>query len=120
MNVVRLLPVFLSALLLAAHFFRAQMYPLIAASLAFPFVLMLARRWSARLVQTALVLGAIEWVRTMLMLVMARQAAGQPWMRMAIILGSVAALTAASGLVFRLGPLKERYKLGDAEIAIEQ
>jgi len=120
MNIVRLLPVFLSAILLAAHFLRAQMYPLAAASLAFPFVLLPARRWSARLVQIVLVLGAIEWVRTMLMLVMARQSAGQPWMRMAIILGSVAVFTAASCLVFRLGPLKERYKLGDAEIDIEQ
>jgi len=120
MNIIRLLPVFLSALLLAAHFLRARMYPLVAVSLAFPFVLLLTRRWSVRLVQTALVLGALEWVRTMLQLVMIRQAAGQPWTRMAIILGSVAALTAASCLVFRLGPLKERYKLGDAEIDIEQ
>ena len=119
MNIVRLLPVFLSALLLAAHFFRAGMYPLFAASLAFPFVLLVQRRWAARLVQVALVLGALEWVRITLMLIMIRQDDGRPWMRMAIILGSVAALTAASGLVFRLGPLKKRYKLGDAEIDAE-
>ncbi|MDP6543150.1 MAG: hypothetical protein QGH60_04110 [Phycisphaerae bacterium] len=112
MNIVRLLPVFLSAILLGAHFFRARMYLLVAASLAFPFVLLAARRWSARLVQVALVLGAIEWVRTILMLIMIRKGVGQPWMRMAIILGSVAIFTTASGLVFRLRPLKERYNLG--------
>jgi hypothetical protein len=120
MNIVRLLPVFLSALLLAAHFWRAGMYPLVAVCLAFPFALLLPRRWAACLVQVALVLGALEWVRTVLNLIMIRQAAGQPWMRMAIILLSVAAFTAASGLVFRLGPLKERYRPGDAEIDAEQ
>ena len=120
MDIVRLLPVFLSALLLAAHFFRAGMYPLVAASLAFPFALLFPRRRAARLVQVALVLGAIEWIRTLLMLVMARQAVGRSWMKMAIILGSVAVFTAASCLVFGLGALKKRYKLGPAEIDTEQ
>jgi len=120
MNIVRLLPVFLSALLLAAHFFRAGMYPLVVASLTFPFVLLFPRRWSACLVQVALVLGAIEWVRTLLNLVTIRQAVGQPWMRMAIILGSVAVFTAASALVFGFGSLKKRYKLVPAEIDAEQ
>ena len=49
------------------------------------------------------------------MYVMIRQDSGKPWMRLAIILGSVAVFTAASGLVFRLGPLKKRYKLGHVE-----
>jgi hypothetical protein len=113
MNIVRLLPIFLSAILLTAHFFRARMFLPLVVSLALPFVLLVPRRWAARLVQTALMLGALEWIRTVLMLVMERQAAGRPWMRMAIILMSVAVFTAASGLVFRFGPLKKRYKLGN-------
>jgi hypothetical protein len=120
MNIVRLLPVFLSAILLAAHFLRAEMYPLVAVSLAFPFVLLFPRRWAARLVQVALALGAIEWIRTLLMLVMARQAAGRQWMRMAIILVTVAAFTAASSLVFCLGALRARYQLGSSGIDPEQ
>ena len=115
MNIVRLLPVLLSAILLAAHFLRVGIYPLIAVSLAFPLVLLFRRRWAPRLVQAALVLGALEWVRALLMYVMIRQDSGKPWMRLAIILGSVAVFTAASGLVFRLGPLKKRYKLGHVE-----
>jgi len=120
MNVVRLIPVFLSALLLAAHFFRAGVYPLVAAALALPFVLVIPRRWSARGVQVVLVLGAAEWVRTAWVLVAARQADGRPWTRMAIILGSAAVFTAASGLVFLLGPLKDRYQLGSGQIDPEQ
>jgi hypothetical protein len=113
MNIVRLLPIFLSAILLAAHFFRARMFLPLVVSLAFPFVLLVPRRWAARLVQVALMLGAFEWIRTTMMLVMARQAGERPWMRMAIILMSVATLTAASGLVFRLGALKKRYRLSN-------
>ena len=44
MNIVRLLPIFLSGLLLGAHFFRMRMYLLVVASLAFPFVLLVPRR----------------------------------------------------------------------------
>ncbi|MDP6634139.1 MAG: hypothetical protein QGG42_04535 [Phycisphaerae bacterium] len=120
MNIVRLFPIFVSAFLLAAHFLRARMYPLVAASLAFPFLLLIPRRWAARLVQVILVLGAIEWVRTACMLAMIRRASGHPWMRMAIILGAVALVTAASGLVFRFETLRDRYKLGDDETDLEQ
>ena len=111
MNIVRLLPVLLSYILLVAHFFRGRMYLPLVVSLAVPFVLLVPRRWSARLVQVVLVLGALEWIRTVLMLVMARKAAGQPWTRMAIILGFVAVFTAASSMVFRLGALRKRYEL---------
>ncbi|MDP6046191.1 MAG: hypothetical protein QGG25_11325 [Phycisphaerae bacterium] len=116
MNIVRLLPVILSAVLLTAHFFRARMLPLAAVSLAFPFVLLVPRRWAARLVQVVLVLGALEWVRTMLMLIMVRKAEGRDWTRMAIILVVVAAITAASALVFGLEALKKRYQLDGAEV----
>ena len=111
MNIVKLLPIFLSSILLGAHFFRARMYLPLVVSLVVLFVLLVPRRWAARLVQIVLVLGALEWIRTALMLVMARQAVGQPWTRMAIILGFVAVFTAASSLVFRIGSLKKRYEL---------
>jgi hypothetical protein len=40
-------------------------------------------------------------VRTLAALVAARMALGQPYLRLSLILGGVAALTAASALVFR-------------------
>jgi len=106
--------------LLAAHFFRVRMIPLVALSLAFPFVLLVPRRWAARLVQVVLVLGALEWIRRMLELIMARQAEGRGWLRMAIILVVVAAITAASALVFRMNALRKRYQLGGAAPDSEQ
>jgi hypothetical protein len=112
MNFVRLLPVFLSALLMAAHFSRADNTPLALLSLAFPVVLMIRRPWAARLTQIALVLGALEWVRTTVVIAGRRQAAGESWTRMAVILSVVAVVTLASVAVFRNRGLRERYGLG--------
>ena len=111
MNVVRLLPVFLSAVLLAAHLLRTGLGVFAVVGLAFPAVLVFPHRWAVRLVQGVLVLAAAEWVRTLLARVAERQAAGQPYTRLAVILAAVAAFTAASALVFLFRPLQVRYKL---------
>ena len=112
MNVVRLIPVILSAFLLAAHFLRMESIPLVALALLVPFVLLIRRPWAARVVQIALMIGAIEWVRTLLMLVARRQAEGEPWTRLAVILGAVAVFTLASVLPFSSSkPIRRRYGL---------
>jgi hypothetical protein len=111
MNVVRLLPVFLSALVLAAHFLRSGRFSLTTLCLLFPVILLIRHKVSARIVQLALVLGSLEWVRTLVVLASHRQAMGEAWTRMAIILGAVAAFTAASALVFKMKGLRERYDL---------
>ena len=112
MNAFKLLPVVLSCLLLAAHFLRAGMLPLVVVSLTLPGLLLFRRRWVARLVQVFLVFGAFEWARTLLILVAERRAVGAPWSRLAIILGVVTILTAASALLFRCRSLRNRYQLG--------
>lgn len=112
MNALKLLPVILSGLLLGAHFLRAGLFPLVVLSLAFPALLLLKRHWAARIVQIILVLGALEWIRTLLILVDERRTAEQPWTRLAIILALVAIFTACSALVFCCRSLKKRYKLG--------
>ena len=112
MNFVRLLPVFLCAVLLGAHFFRQGALELAAIPVALPFVLLVRRPWAARLVQIALVLAALEWVRTLWALIQIRQAHGAPWARMGVILGVVALINLASTLVFRSKALKRRYSLG--------
>jgi hypothetical protein len=109
MMLVRLLPVLLSAVLLAAHFSRHDLPALIPVALAFPAVLLVRRSWVPRVVQAALLLAALEWVRTGIVLGRARLEAGEPWVRMAVILGAVAAVTASSALVFRSGAVRARY-----------
>ena len=109
MNFVRLVPVILSILLLAAHFYRAGNLILVILIVASPCLLFIRSNWIVRLIQVELILGGIEWIRTMLKLVNIRQAHNLPWERLAIILGSVAAFTIMSVLVFNLKTLKTRY-----------
>lgn len=111
-TLLRALPVVLSALVLAAHFFRSRNLPLVALSLCLPFLLLVGRRWSARAVQAGLVLGALEWVRTLAFFAGQRMEVGRPWVRLAVILGVVAALTALSAIAVRVprerrGPVVE-------------
>jgi hypothetical protein len=108
-NFLRLLPVLVSFLVLGAHFLRAEYSPLAAVCLAIPFLLLLRRPWVPTLLQLVLVLGAMEWLRTLLGYVLARQSAGEPWIRLVVILGAVAVFTGCSALVFRLPALRKRY-----------
>jgi len=109
MTVVTLSPVGLSFLLLAAHFYRAHNLVLAGLAVALLAVLWLRQPWAARLAQAALLLGALEWLRTLLMLVAERSAMGQAYLRLALILGAVAVLTAAAAWLFRLPRVRAHF-----------
>jgi len=112
MNFVRLIPVILSALLLGAHFLRAGSTVLVVLIVLFPIVLLVKQPWAARLAQIVLFLGGIEWVRTLVVFVTARRELGQPWTRLALILGTVALFTIGSGLLLSVSAeLRQRYGL---------
>lgn len=105
----RLFPVVFSFGLLAAHFSRAGFFPLMILSLAIPLLLFIKRPWVARSIQVVLILGAAEWIRAMFGYIEIRKSIGDDWTRLAIILVSVALLTALSGLVFRSKTLRKTY-----------
>lgn len=111
MNMLRLFPVIISAFLLGAHFLRLGQSLFVVLSLLLPLILLFRQFWAARLMQFYLILGAVEWVRTLFFLVAERRIDGQPWSRLAIILGLVALFTGCSAFVFRFHSLKMRYKL---------
>ena len=110
MTFVALLAPALSALLLAAHFLRAGQWAGVGASFALLAVLAIPRPWASRAAQAALVLGAAEWIRTLVQLVAERREEHAAWARLAVILGTVAGLTAAAALVFESRRLRERYR----------
>jgi hypothetical protein len=107
--IVRLAPPVLSLLVLGAHFFRGGAWPVTVVVVALVAALTVRRRWIVRLVQVVLLLGAIEWVATLLHLAFWRAAAGEPFVRLVGILGGVAAVTAASAFVFQTAPLRRFY-----------
>ena len=106
-----LIPTLLSVLVLAAHFFRAGQLALMLICLSSPFLLLFRRRWATRSVQLLLVLGALEWVRTVLQIHAIRVQEGRDWQRMAVILLVVAAFTLVSALTYFLPAFRRHYSL---------
>lgn len=93
---LRRIPAVLSALVLAAHFLRAGR-PLATASLVMlPILFFVRTRWAVLASRGILLAGAAVWVVTAGRLARARLAAGEPYARMAVILGAVAAFTAVA------------------------
>lgn len=109
MLLLQLIPVILSLLVLAAHFWRQGHPMLVFLSLALIGLLAVPRLWAARLLQFALVLGAAEWMRTLIVLVRVRGDLGLPSTRLIIILTVVAILTIASTLVFTTSRARSRF-----------
>ena len=85
MTLVRVLPVLISFLLLAAHFSRGDNQPLMVLSLLFPLLLLVRKPWVVPIVQVTLVVAGLEWLRRTIELVRQRQAAGDSWTRLAVI-----------------------------------
>ena len=106
-----LVPVAVSLLVLGAHFLRAGNPGLLLVVLVLLVFLAVPRRWAARTVQTALLLGTLEWLRTLVQRASERMTFGQPYGRLVIILGAVATVTALSALVFRAAAVRRRFRL---------
>jgi hypothetical protein len=104
------LPV-VAALLLVAHFYRAGSLLLAVAAALTIALLAVPRPWAARAVQGILLLGAVEWLRTLAAFAAHRIAMDQPYLRLTVILLAVAAFTAACALVFRQPGLRGLYRL---------
>ena len=110
-KVLLYIPVVLSILVLGAHFLRYGSSIGVFASLVLIGLLFVRRPWVLRLMQVFLVLGALEWVRTMYELAHMRALHGQPYGRMLVILGIVATVTLCSALLVQSATLKKRYGL---------
>ena len=96
--------------IVAAHFYRGGDVLLALAALLSLALLFVRRRWAARAMQIVLVLAAIEWLRTLAALVATRQSLGQPYVRLACILGAVALATAACALAFEHRAMRDRFR----------
>ena len=102
-------PVFLSLAVLGAHFMRYGNTLAVFGVLLLIALLFVRLPWVARVMQAALILGALEWAYTIYELVQMRTALGQPFTRMVFILGIVTVVTASSALLFQTPTLKRIY-----------
>jgi hypothetical protein len=112
MVILYLIPPTIGFLLLAAHFFRSENLLLALISSLAIFLVFVRRPWAAHAIQVFLVLGSLEWLRSTISLILSRSEMGQPFLRLAIILGGVALFTAASSLVFRTSKLRDHFRFG--------
>ena len=106
---VWLSPVFISLLLIAAHFLRYDNILFTVLSLSAIPMLAIRKKWVVLFLRILLFLGAAEWVRTIWTLVAIRMEFGEPYLRMTFILGVVALFNFFSAFVFNSKSLKNRY-----------
>lgn len=111
MIAIGMMAVALSFVVLAAHFLRDGNMVMVALSLFLPVLLFIPRPIVARVLQVALLLASLEWLRTMMTIVDVRAAAGMPYTRTVVILAVVALLTLASAFVFHTRAMRRRYGL---------
>ena len=112
MTTLYLAPPVIGFLLLAAHFCRAENYLAIILSLFMIGLIFVRRPRAARAVQIGLLLGSAEWLHTTASLIMARKAMGEPFLRLALILGSVSLFTALAALVFQTSRIRAHFGFG--------
>ncbi|MBI4061903.1 MAG: hypothetical protein HY403_10775 [Elusimicrobia bacterium] len=107
----RLIPAVLASIVLGAHFLRRGGLTMVGFCLAAPiFVLLVRRRWALRTFQGFLGFGTLIWISTAIGLGKERMSMDQPFLRMALIMGSVAVFTALSAWLLGRKALLERYR----------
>lgn len=111
---MRVIPIVLACILLAAHHFRAGEWGLSGLWLSLPWALLLRRRWADRAVQLVLLGGAVEWLLTLETIVGVYRRVGLPTLRSTLILGGVTLFTAAAGLLLETRGRRRRLPPGDA------
>jgi hypothetical protein len=94
MRVLRAVPAVLAFFVFVAHLLREGRPWLVALPLAAAVLCFVPRSWAVWTAKVLLALVALEWVRTLVVLAQWRISAGEPYLRMALILGGVALFTA--------------------------
>jgi 4-amino-4-deoxy-L-arabinose transferase-like glycosyltransferase len=96
----------LALLLLAAHLLHGGSLSLAALALLLAGLLWVRRPWAARVLQAVLLLAAVEWVLTTAGLAQVRMRHGEPYLRLALILGAVTAFTLLAAYVLERPSLR--------------
>lgn len=94
---LRAAPALLSSVILGAHFLRQGSLTAASICLALPLAALLLRlNWALPATRLLLWTGALLWILNGIRIAQDRMGRGEPWQRMALILGAVALWTAFS------------------------
>ncbi len=108
--ITRIVIYIIASCLIAAHFLRMGSFVAFALCLAAPALFLVRRRWSLGLLQYLAYGAAAIWLETAWRIALMRRAFGEPWLRAALILAAVAAVSVLAGLLLRSAALQERYR----------
>lgn len=109
MVILQLTPAILSVLVFCAHLFRNDSVLLMLPVLFSLVLLFVERGWVARFFQVLLLIVALEWARSAVVLAMERQEADKPWVRGVLILAAVGLFALFAGVLFETRTLVRFY-----------
>ncbi len=106
MVILCLLPIVVSSLLIAAHFYRMGSTILVFIALLLPLLLLVRQGWARSTIRIYLFIAAAEWIRSLFAFIEIYERSGLAWTRLSFILGGVALFTFSSALLLSCRPLK--------------
>jgi hypothetical protein len=109
MSFLLLLPTILSWLVFCAHLFKVGMLPLLPFVLPLPLLLLVKHGLVARFFQVALFFIAAQWILVAVFTAAQRADAGEPWLRLVLILTAVALFAFVAAACFEAPRLQRRY-----------
>jgi hypothetical protein len=104
-----LLPTVLALLTLAAHYARYGLYPLTIGLVALLGLVLVRRRWAARVLQVVLCVAALEWGSVLYDVARERAADGRDARRTGRILGGTALFTLFAAGLYQTPRLRRRF-----------
>lgn len=111
------LPALLVLWITGAHFLRGGDVWLTAVWAASPLLFFLRHGWVRRAAQAALAFSMVLFLDLGMRLVNMRMMLGEPWLRLAVIMGAVALVAAIAAILFETTSLRERYEDGRPALA---
>ncbi len=107
----RLFLLFFCGLLLSAHFLRWGNFFLAMASLLFPAIVFFRSPWARIAAWVFCGFGAITWATVAQRFIAERMLAGEPWTRLAVILGAVASVNLLAGALLCGARMRSWFRL---------
>jgi len=105
----RIIAISLAALVLGAHFLRDGNILLTVVFALSPLLLLIKQRWVLWVLQAIAYVGAVLWLQTAIQILNQRLLLGEPWLRMVIILGVVAAFSVFAGVLMNGKVMQDKY-----------
>jgi hypothetical protein len=109
MTFLLVLPTILALLTLGAHYLRYGLVPMALLLVVLGSLLLIDKRWVARLMQGVLLLAALEWILVLRSVIQERVVDGRPYRKSVFILGGTAAFTLLAAGLYQTPRLKRRY-----------